>query len=58
MPQIYDSAYWQCRAEEARAIADEMSDRGAQETMRRLAASWDDMAKRAALEEQLHLKAS
>ena len=58
MPLIYDSAYWRCRANEARAIADEMTDQGAQDTMRRLAASWDDMAKRAALEERRHLKAS
>lgn len=58
MPQIYDSAYWRIRAAEARAIADELTDRDARETMRRLASSWDDMAKRAELEERVHLKAS
>lgn len=58
MPHIYDSSYWRFRAEEARVIADEMSDPGARDTMHRLAASWDTMAKQAELQERHQLKAS
>ena len=39
-----DPLQWRHRAEEARAMADEISDPGAKQTMLRVAAAYDEMA--------------
>jgi hypothetical protein len=44
---LNDPLHWQGRAEEARAMAEEIRDPGAKATMLRVAQDYDDMASRA-----------
>jgi hypothetical protein len=46
MPRVCDAAYWRFRAEEARAIAEEMGDPDARDTMYRLAENWEEIAQK------------
>jgi hypothetical protein len=48
---IWDPEHWRFRAEEARTVADQMTDEGARTIMRRIALDYDRLAKVA--EEQL-----
>jgi hypothetical protein len=47
-----DSEYWRTRAEEARTLADKMSDEESKEAMLRIASDYDRLAERAALRAQ------
>ena len=44
---INDPKYWRERAEEARTIADELTDPDAKRRMRRIADDYEELAKRA-----------
>ena len=48
LPSIDDPAYWRSRADEARAIADQLGDEDARRTMLEIAAGYERMAARAA----------
>ena len=48
-PQLNDPGYWHRRAEEARALAQQMSNEKAKETMLMVAADCDRFAVRAAM---------
>ena len=43
--QLEDPAYWRARAEGARRMADQMTDAVAQQTLRDIAASYEELAK-------------
>jgi hypothetical protein len=45
---INDPEHWHHRAEEARALADQMNDEASKQTMLRIAAEYEHLAKRAA----------
>jgi hypothetical protein len=47
-----DSEYWRTRAEEARTLADKMSDEESKQAMLRIASDYDRLAERAALRAQ------
>jgi hypothetical protein len=47
-----DPEHWRNRAEEARALADQMSDEASKQTMLRIAADYERLAERAALRAQ------
>jgi hypothetical protein len=49
---INDPEHWRQRAEEARALADQMNDEASRQTMLRIAADYDRLAERAALRAQ------
>jgi hypothetical protein len=51
-PFINDSEHWRIRAEEARALADQMNDEPSKQTMLRIATDYDHLAERAALRAQ------
>ena len=51
-PFINDPEHWRTRAEEARALADQMNDEPSKQTMLRIAADYDHLAERAALRAQ------
>jgi hypothetical protein len=44
---LNDPAHWRQRAEEARAMAEVISDPGAKQTMLRVAAGYEEMARKA-----------
>lgn len=44
MAKVYDSKYWQARADEARARAAEMRDPETRDTLTRIAAMYDSLA--------------
>ena len=46
---INDPQYWQERADEARSVADQLADKGAKAAMHRVAESYLQLAKAAAL---------
>jgi len=48
LPPIDDPNYWRSRADEARAIADQLNDTDAKRTMLDIAAGYERMAARAA----------
>jgi hypothetical protein len=48
IPKSNDPLYWRCRADEAHAKADELSDPGAKASMLKLAETYDKMADHAA----------
>lgn len=52
MAFINDPEHWRNRAEEARTLADQMSDEASKQTMLRIAADYDRLAERAALRAQ------
>jgi hypothetical protein len=47
MPARLGAGHWRARAEEARALAEEMSDEDSKWRMRRIAADYDKLASRA-----------
>ena len=47
MPFRYDPNYWRTRADEIRAMANEMTDQAAKEIMLRIAADYDKLVGRA-----------
>ena len=49
---INDPEHWGQRAEEARALADQMNDEASKQAMLRIAADYDRLAERAALRAQ------
>jgi hypothetical protein len=49
---INDPEHWRNRAEEARTLADQMSDEASKQTMLRIAADYERLAERAALRAQ------
>jgi hypothetical protein len=49
---INDPEHWRNRAEEARTLADQMSDQASKQTMLRIAADYERLAERAALRAQ------
>ena len=48
MPERLDAAHWRDRAEEARSLAEQMTDPESRERMLRIAADYDKLAERAA----------
>lgn len=46
---FYDPEHWKQRAEEARTLAEEMSDETSRRTMLRIAVDYDNLALRAAI---------
>jgi hypothetical protein len=51
-PSINDTEHWQKRAEEARALAEQMGDEASKQTMLRIAADYERLAEKAALRAQ------
>jgi hypothetical protein len=49
---INDPEHWRQRAEEARALADQMNDEASKQAMLRIVADYDRLAERAALRAQ------
>jgi hypothetical protein len=49
---VNDPEHWRNRAEEARTLADQMSDETSKQTMLRIAADYDRLAERATLRAQ------